>query len=83
MIDWKGLNKRAVLIYGSGKVRHLMDSENFGIEYEVGDDEEYYTVTISGQGRFTCTCKKCIYIPEYMCCHKLSVILFSQREIFK
>ena len=83
MVNWKEINKKAVILFGSGKVKKIMDSENFGIQYEVGDELEHYTVTIDPEGRFTCTCKKCIYITQYICSHKVSVILKEQREVFK
>ncbi len=83
MINWKQLNKDAVVLFATGKVNELIESENFGIQFEVGDEMEHSTVTIHNTGRMRCTCKKNIYIPEYMCKHKLAVILHTQRKLFK
>lgn len=87
-MNWKELNKKAVKLIIAGKVRKIMDSVNFGEQYEVGDDDEYYTVSIvtkSGRNLVSCTCKNGTrFVNESpICTHKIAVIMFCQRSLFK
>lgn len=87
-MNWKEINRKAVLLLANGKIKKIMESQNFGEQYEVGDDLEYYTVSIvtkTGRNIMNCTCKNGTrFVNESpICAHKLAVIMFCQRELFK
>lgn len=87
-MNWKELNKKAIVLLIQGKIRKTMDSKNFGVQYEVGDEEEYYNVEIltkGGHNIMTCSCKNCVTSKENpICAHKIAVIMFGLRdEVFK
>jgi len=70
------------------KVKKIMDSKNFGLQYEIGDELKPEVVTIktlNGRTEFTCTCNngtRFCNLPT-ICYHRLAVILYCQREIFE
>ena len=80
--------KKATLAVMNNKVRKIFDSKNFGNQWEVGDEEEYYTVswiTEVGYSYMTCTCKNGsihnLRNPE--CWHKEAVRMLNRTEIWK
>jgi len=83
-MNWQELNKKAVILLIQGKVRKVMESKNFGVQYEVGDEDEYYNVEIitkKGHNLMNCNCKGCVTSKDSpICAHKIAVILMSLRD---
>lgn len=86
-MNWKEMNKKAVMLLIKGKVRKEMESVRFGEQYTVGDEEKYYHVDVltkSGGNILTCDCMNSLCNKNgSICSHKIAVIMYAQRnEVF-
>ena len=83
-MKFKEMNKKAVALLIADKVKKIMDSKNFGEQYEVG---EYVVeiVTVKGANIMRCGCKNGIIRNNQnpICSHKIAVIMFEQKNLFK
>ena len=82
-MNWKELNKKAVLLFATGKVKKISERDGL-VLFEV-DEHNVSITTKKGQTYLECDCFNNSLHPirNPICYHKLACILYSQREVFK
>lgn len=89
-MNWKNLNMEAVLILANHRIKKVMDSKNFGTQYEfTKEDGEVRHVDIKtqkGHNYWICDCKNCLTKEkekDSICSYKIATIMVGQKELFK
>jgi len=89
-MNWKKINRDAIVLLIQGKVKRFMKSKRFGEQYTVesltNPNKTYYVdvKTKAGGTLLLCDCMNSICNKNgNICHHKLAVILYCQRfEVF-
>ena len=88
-MNWKTMNKNAVLLFINGKVTKVLDSERMGDRYQVDYESINHVgiITRKNHNEIQCDCRNCQSAPKdkrTICVCQLAVQLYAQRyEVFK